>query len=135
MSGEKTQKVDILDDLIPWSEGVPQSGWSFAGYATPEAALQTVVTALTKGEWDLLLTSLTEQGHKNLEEEFKGKPIAEGMAQYPVDFSKAISYRFKKKDISDTQVEFTLALELPHKLGHGMSLTMKRIGLDWKAEF
>ena len=130
-----SQNAQATNPPTPWSAAVPKESWAFAGYATPEAALQTVVWAWSSRDADTMLTSFTPEGRKEFEKDIEGKPASEALAAFPVDMSKASGYQFKKKEVSNDEVVFELAIELPFHVGYGKNVTMKKVGSEWKAEF
>jgi RNA polymerase sigma factor (sigma-70 family) len=131
-----SQSAQATNPPTPFSAPVPKESWAFSGYATPEAALQTMAWAWGNRDWEALLASATPDGRKELEKTFGGKPASEALAAFPIDLSKASSYTFKKKkEVSDDEVVFDLAYELPFNLGYGRQVTMKRVGGEWKAEW
>ena len=130
-----SQASQATNPPTPYSAPVPKESWAFAGYATPEATLQTMVWAWSNRDADTLLASFTAEGWKKLEKAFEGKPVGEALAAFPVDISKASSYQFKKKDISDDEVTFQTAFDLPFHLGYGQVFNMKRVSGEWKVDW
>ncbi len=66
---------------------IPRESWQFAGYATPESALQSTLWALSKGDADNVLNSLTGDAQTAVAKQYEGKSDAEIAA----DFSRQIS--------------------------------------------
>jgi hypothetical protein len=130
-----SQSAQATNPPTPFSAPVLKESWAFAGYATPEAALQTMVWAWSNRDGETLLASATPEGRKWLEKKFGSNPASEALAAFPIDLSKASSYIFKKKEVSDDEVAFDLAFELPFDLGYGKKVTMKKAGGEWKSEW
>src|SRR4051812_2548492 len=48
---------------------IPKENWTFAGYATPEATLQSSMWALREGDMEAFVGSLTPDGRSKIEEQ------------------------------------------------------------------
>ncbi|MCX6923111.1 MAG: sigma-70 family RNA polymerase sigma factor [Verrucomicrobia bacterium] len=127
----------------------PKAAWTFSGYATPEAAIQTGMWALREGNPKLLLASMIPEAQKRLEEDWKGKSegqIQSEMVKSLVDVGKATEFKiYKQVNISEDEIEYELtlpepAVEIDSEEGHkglqinstGFGVTAKRIGNEWK---
>jgi hypothetical protein len=66
---------------------------------------------------------------------FGSNPASEALAAFPIDVSKASSYQFKKKEVSDEEVAFDLVFDLRFHLGYGRKVIMTRVGGEWKADW
>ena len=130
-----SQSAQATNAPTPFSEPVAKESWAFAGYATPEAALQTMVWAWSNRDGETLLASVTPEGRKELEKMFGSNPASEALAAFPIDVSKASSYQFKKKEVSDEEVAFDLVFDLRFHLGYGRKVIMTRVGGEWKADW
>src|ERR1019366_6551868 len=74
-----SQSAHATNPPTPFSAPVPKESWAFSGYATPEAALQTMAWAWGNRDWEALLASATPDGRKELEKTFGGKPASEAL--------------------------------------------------------
>lgn len=127
----------------------PKAVWTFSGYATPEAAIQTGMWALREGNPKLLLASMIPETQKRLEEDWKGKSevqIQSEMAKSLVDVGKATEFHiYKQVNISEDEIEYVLTLPEPtveidsgegqkglRMNSTGFGITAKRIGNEWK---
>jgi len=130
-----SQNAQATEPSTPSSAPVPKESWAFAGYATPEAAVQTMVWAWSNRDGETLLASSTPEGRKKFEKDFEGKPASEALAAFPIDLSKASYYQlYNKKEVSDDEVTFTVAFDLPFHIGYSQIVTMKKVGSEWKAD-
>lgn len=59
------------------SEAIPKDAWTNAGYATPEAAFQTICFAMSKGDVRTYLNSLSPEQQTNMMKAFQGKSEGE----------------------------------------------------------
>jgi hypothetical protein len=130
------QDAQATKPATPFSTPVPKESWAFAGYATPEAAMQTMVWAWSNRDGETVLASSTPEGRKKFEKDFEGKPASEALAAFPIDVSKAFFYQlYNKKEVSDDEVTFEVGFELPFRMGYNRPVTMKKVGGEWKAEW
>jgi hypothetical protein len=107
-----SQNAQATNQPTPFSAAVPKESWAFAGYATPEAAVQTMVWAWSNRDGETVLASSTPEGRKKFEKDFEGKPASEALAAFPIDVSKASYYQlYNKKEVSDDEVTFNVAFD------------------------
>lgn len=88
---------------------------AFAGYGSPEAALQSGLWALTKADFKTLLGSLTPAASKQLGPLLQSGSEALIKAQFPFNvLSRSTALRVVRKDVvSDNQVDYLLSIEGP----------------------
>ncbi|MDX1953218.1 MAG: hypothetical protein SFY81_13635 [Verrucomicrobiota bacterium] len=91
---------------------IPRDLWAFSGYGTPEAALQSVMWAMSNGDLQTMLASMTAEGREAFKRQNENKSEAE-MSELLIEESKAVSALRpdRKKSQSDTEVIFTLAVK------------------------
>ena len=119
------QDAHATKPVTPFSTPVPKESWAFAGYATPEAAMQTMVWAWSNRDGETVLASSTPEGRKKFEKDFEGKPASEALAAFPIDVSKAFFYQlYNKKEVSDDEVTFEVGFELPFRMGYKTGLSL-----------
>ncbi len=88
---------------------IPKESWAFAGYATPEAALQTVMWAMSKGDVKAFFASLTPEALALASQEFAGKSDAEIAAALTHETANIGGLRpDQMKTISDREVSFVV---------------------------
>jgi RNA polymerase sigma factor (sigma-70 family) len=116
---------------------VPKESWAFAGYATPEAALQTVMWAMKQGDVTTFLASLSPEMQKSLAQQFGGKPENEIAAQLSQEVAPVAALRLDRQEVAaDGAVTFTLVSE-QHDNGAVRTseravLTFRNVGGEWK---
>jgi hypothetical protein len=123
---------------------LPKVSWAFAGYSTPEAALQTLLWARREGDFNSVLASLTPGFVEQAQKAWGDKVEQEVKAELPGDLDRVTNCRISKKAVlSDDEVKLYFALgEPPQKFGDnglrtktlGCGITVKRIGNEWKLE-
>jgi len=123
---------------------LPRASWAFAGYNTPEAALQSLLWARREGDFKSVLASLTpdfvEQARKAW-----GDQIEEQInAELPYDRDRFSNCHISKKEVlSESEVKLYFQLDesavafgpngtRARSLGCG--ITVKRSGNEWKLE-
>ena len=116
---------------------VPQEGyyakenWTFSGYATPEAALQSVVWAMREGDTKTILGAVTPEEMARMQSEWAGKSEAEISADAKRGTEKINSIRIlDSRAISDDEVVLNVyAAGGEDKI---QKISMKRLGGEWK---
>ncbi|EEF61579.1 hypothetical protein [Pedosphaera parvula] len=115
-----------------FSQGVLMSkeNWVFAGYATPESALQSAVWAMSKGDPKTFIASLSPEMQTEMKKEWDQKPESQIAAEGKEGMQKITGYRIQStKTISADEVILSMHLEGEDKVE---DLTMKRLGSEWK---
>jgi hypothetical protein len=128
-------------DLRPASEAagvtIPRQSWAFAGYATPEAALQTVVWAMANGDAATYLASLTPAGLQYLEQQLDGKSETDLVTMLKDEVSDLKALRLdQRRDAGDGKVSFVLAAREQEDGGTRQRdeqvLVLKNVGGEWR---
>ena len=118
-------------------ERIPRAAWAFAGYSSPEAALESIAWAMSQGDVKAFLASVTPEAQNALAEKFQGKTESDlaawltngiaGLAELPMDI---------KKVSADGAVTFTLAaqerIEGNRKLRDETVMSFEKINGEWK---
>ena len=110
----------------------PRGSWSFVGYATPEAALQSAVWAASKGDLKALLDSTAGEYHKEIEKDFASISESQLSAKFIADTARYKSVHVLNREVqADDTVVFTTVFynetrALPSKVH------LKKIGNEWK---
>ncbi len=95
---------------VPAANVIPRESWAFAGYATPEAALQTVVWAMSNGDTATYLASLTPAALQYLEQQLENRPDMDLAAMLKEEVAEVRALRLDRKhDAGDGKVSFVLA--------------------------
>jgi hypothetical protein len=120
----------------------PRDSWAFAGYASPDAALQSFLWAASKGDLKTLLGSITGEMQKELEKDLEGKSESEVSAKGMADTARLNSVSVLN---SEAQGDDTVVLSVAFEEGtntngidmkgtntNGIDMIMKKIGNEWK---
>ncbi len=117
----------------PTTSDHPKETWSYAGYATPEDALQTWTWAMSKSDQQTMLNSLTPESRKQWEQIFASQPAAgvgiKGLgkiAGYKVVDTGFVSESEAWVAISMTEIKPTTTEP------NVMKMILKKVGADWK---
>jgi RNA polymerase sigma factor (sigma-70 family) len=110
-----------------------RDAWTFAGYATPEATLQSVWWAQTHKDMKAFLNALAPEQRAQFEKMFAGKTEDEIMAAKAdtyAEIQKVQGLRIlKTKSVSDDQVAMTVYYD---GADNWKNVQMKRFGNEWK---
>ena len=110
----------------------PRESWAFAGYASPEAALQTFFWAVSTGELETALSGITGEIQEMGEKEKEGKSEGEASAKAIADFATYKSVDVLDREVqADDTVVLNIAVADKKRTITGKFL-MKKIGNDWK---
>jgi hypothetical protein len=114
-------------ELASW----PKDSWAFAGYATPEAALQSALWAASKGDLQNLIASTTADFATNITDDLQTKTPSEVADEIMKDTAKLRSVHLLEKEaVSDQEVRVTLWMEGDHPETNKLSLL--RVDNQWK---
>lgn len=116
----------------PSQDFLPKESWAFAGYASPEAALQSFVWGGSQGDVKTFLASLAPEERAGIENRWKGKSESEITRELlqNEDMTKVTALRImNKQDVSDDEVVLTVYAD---GLGETNKFKMKRFGNEWK---
>jgi outer membrane lipopolysaccharide assembly protein LptE/RlpB len=111
---------------------VPKENWSFAGYATPESAVQSAIWAVSQGDMKNFLGSLSPEIQDEVKKAWaQGRESeAEIMADGKAETQKSKGYQIQNtQNISPDEVVLSIQMdgkETPDEM------TVKRIGAEWK---
>ena len=110
----------------------PRSTWAFAGYATPEAAFQSLNYAAATGNLDSFLANLTPDTQQDLAKEFEKKTAAEvtDLLSNKLNLNTEVSI-LSKTEISDHEVVLEI-LGSAEGMNHPDKLTFQKIDGQWK---
>src|SRR5207245_2241546 len=107
--------------------------WTFAGYATPEATLQSSMWALREGDMEAFLGSLTPDGRSKIEEQMQtGSKSQEELAAELKKSSEGLA-GFKILDqgtVSDDSILLQVQVSGNGNVLHHFIFT--RTGNEWK---
>jgi hypothetical protein len=87
----------------------PRALWVFAGYATPEAAFQSLNWAAANGDLNALLDGSTPDMQKQFAKQFENKSESDASDEIKNQINKNTEVSILKKDVvSDTEVVLTI---------------------------
>jgi len=123
---------------IQHAKGKAESaGFTFAGYATPEASIQSMLWAGSRGDFKSFLAGCTPEQMKRFENKMAGKSDEEIGREAKAWANALKGYTIAGKDvISETEVHLHIrATPSAEGLHSGkVIIVMQRIGNDWKQE-
>jgi len=105
--------------------------WTFTGYATPEAALQSAIWAMREGDTKTLLASLAPEEMARMQKEWGNKSEAQVSADAKRGTDKIAGIRIlESRILSDDEVVLSVyAMGGEDKV---QKISMKRYGAEWK---
>jgi hypothetical protein len=108
-----------------------KENWAFTGYATPEAALQSVIWAMREGDTRTLLASVTPEEMERMQKEWGNKSEAQVSADAKRGTDKLNGIRIlESKTLSDDEV--VLSVYAAGGEDKVQKISMKRYGAEWK---
>jgi len=114
----------------------PRGSWTNAGYASPDAALQTIFWAGYNGDITNIFASMTDGGEMrtNLENEYQGKSAAEISVRLADEtYNLASTQILDRKMQDDNTVVLTVELE-EHDGFETIPMVMKNVNGQWKLD-
>jgi hypothetical protein len=112
------------------SEPIPKGAWANAGYATPEAAFQTICFAMSKGDVQTYLNSLSPEQQTNMMKAFQNKSEAEIAAGQMAEMEPVNDFQVLGKiEVGSDQVQM-----LVHTSGEDLNtiFIMTNVNNSWK---
>lgn len=103
---------------------------AFAGYATPEATIRTIMWATSRGDFAAFLECLTPEGKLKHQQQWQGRTRDELIAEGKQQFATLRDVKIvDQTSVGDNRVIVTL-----HFAGNGKTekITFVKIGQDWK---
>jgi RNA polymerase sigma factor (sigma-70 family) len=116
---------------------IPRASWAFAGYATPEASLESIVWAMSRGDTETFLASMTPQGRRFMEQHVSGKTANEITQELTHEVSSIEELALDSKKVAnDGTVSFTIAPQDSYRgsqrLHQETVLSFQNIEGQWK---
>lgn len=114
----------------PAPGSIPRESWTFAGYATPEAALVSAIYSMQQGNPKQYFDSLTPEEQLRMSKAWEGKSPEEIAAKHQSDTSKITGLKVIDKAItSDGLISMNVQIEGADRTE---TVVMRRVGNDWK---
>jgi hypothetical protein len=116
-------------------DNFPRETWAFAGYGTPETAIQSLSWASLRGDLDTFFKSMApeEQARIRKQWESQGKGDAE-IRDFLINYwaqTKAIRIE-ERQAISDNEAMLSLFIERENGRSQRMKMKIQRLGNEWK---
>jgi hypothetical protein len=109
---------------------VPRESWAFAGYATPEATLQSAVFAMSQGDYQTFLASMSPEEAARMQKSFEGKTPEQIAEEGRRETAKASSFQILgKQELAPDRVMLNVYVageDRPQRI------MMQKIGEEWK---
>lgn len=136
ISQAATNEVEILNKIID-DTTIPRESWAFAGYATPENALQSTMWAMSQGDVATYLASVTPEAHNAIAREFIGKSQDEIKEHLMQEIGALTALRpGNKKSESENEVTFVILTSEQDTGGMRMRdeaiAKFRKVGGEWK---
>jgi hypothetical protein len=110
----------------------PQDSWTFKGYGSPDATLQSSLWAANNGDLKALMASVTGDLQKAIEEDLKGKSETEAQVKAMDEVMGFKSVRILNRETRGDDVT-VLSIEMEGPTGtRRETMVLKRIENDWK---
>jgi len=127
----KTQSAGTVETAAT-ADYWPRDSWAFAGYASPDAALQTFVWAASEGDLKTLLGSVTGEAQKRTEKDLEGKSEGEASRKAIDDAINLKSVRVYHRNVQSDDTVIIQAGYENGRITYVEKLFMKKIGNEWK---
>jgi uncharacterized protein (TIGR03435 family) len=117
--------------VMPAQVYYPKESWAFAGYATPEAALETYFWALNKQDAKSYKASMTTSALQDA-----GETIEQSISEAAPGLKKISGCRILGIEaIATDEIVFQIAMEGGENESDGNDdMTIKKIGTEWKVD-
>jgi hypothetical protein len=112
------------------SAAVPRESWAFAGYATPEAALQSAIFSMSQGDVQTFMASLSPEEAQRMQKSFESKTPEQVAQEGQREMAKVKSFQvLGREDLAPDRVVLQV-----YAAGEGrvQRVLMQKIGEEWK---
>jgi len=114
---------------------LPREAWNYAGYSTPEAALQSMLWATFQGDMSTLRASLTpDELARRQSNAWKGKTEDQIATAGMQGLASAEGLQILNIQLSENQAHFTLYFTGQEHPDQPLWFDLKRIDGEWKAD-
>ena len=108
----------------------PRESWTFAGYATPEAALVSAIWSMQQGNPNQYFESLTPEEQARIAKTWEGKSQEEIATKHKNDTSQITGFRILRSDGGlDDEAVVSVFIE---GVNREDKVRMQRVGEQWK---
>lgn len=127
-AGNNSQATNSPPEVPP-QDIHPKESWTFAGYATPEAAVESMAWAVNNGDAKTFMASLTPEMQNDFFKGFAGTET-EFIDEGKKELSKFTGFRILQRDVhSDNEVVLDVFMDGDD---HSDKLLLKKIDGQWK---
>lgn len=128
-NGKPPEPAKDGQDFQP--QTVPKATWRLAGYATPEAALQSFVWGMSRGDKQTILGSFTVEIAGKLSQTFGNKSDTEFAAETAAQFNGVQAYQILGREtVADDEVNLLVSFQAGSD--HPKKIKLKKIDGQWK---
>jgi hypothetical protein len=116
-------------------DNFPREAWAFAGYATPESAIQSMAWAALQGDVNTFLNSMSadQQSQERGRWQKNGKNETQIRSELTKEFGGTKAIRIDgRQTVSDSEVIFSLFIERDDGHSERANLKLKRMDDQWK---
>jgi hypothetical protein len=111
----------------------PRDSWSFAGFATPDAALQSSILAADSGDLKAVLAATTGPLRETIEKDLATKSETEVLIRMMDEVAGAQAIRILSRTVQpDGSVVISAAFDGRYDDTHTARLLLQKVGDDWK---
>jgi hypothetical protein len=133
VSAAQTQPKEASANNTNSGSFVPREAWAFAGYATPDDALRSAVWAMSSGDPNTFLASLSPRERARTEKQWKDKSDEQIAAEGRREMEKMSGFHILDRQVvADDEV--TLRVFAEGDEGDVRRMRMKRFGSEWKID-
>jgi len=112
---------------------IPKEAWRFAGYATPEDALQSMLWATREGDVNALRASLTPEEQQR--RKWTGKTDQEIADAGVQGLTNATGFQILKLEwLAEDRAHFSVYIDGFDQPDQPLWMDMKKIGNEWKSD-
>ena len=109
---------------------VPRESWAFAGYATPEATLQSALFAMSQGDYQTFLASMSPEEAARMQKSFEGKTPEQIAEEGRRETANARSFQIlAKQELAPDRVVLNVFVAGEDR---AQRIMMQKIGEEWK---
>ena len=109
---------------------VPRESWAFAGYATPEATLQSAIFAMSQGDYQTFLASMSPEEAARMQKSFEGKTPEQVAEEGRRETANTRSFQIMgKQELAPDRVVLNVFVAGEDRM---QRITMQKIGEEWK---
>jgi hypothetical protein len=112
------------------SAPVPRESWAFAGYATPEAALQSAIFSMSQGDVQTFIASLSPEEAQRVQKSFETKTPEQVAQEGQREMAKVKSFQvLGREELGPDRVVLQVYATGEERV---QRVIMQKIGEEWK---